>query len=137
MMNDVGNRLLPIAFLFSSIVTFSIGYFLLHDSNYGGFCVPRYLDCINFYVRIGDVMTIYSGALVIIFLVLAVFPSTFKTWKRFGIWSLPLTVVLLLWYPEPRSWDLIQDPTSIVQWVSGFYVFVSLVLIGLSLRKKN
>ncbi|OGG40529.1 hypothetical protein A2118_01910 [Candidatus Kaiserbacteria bacterium GWA2_50_9] len=70
------------------------------------------------------------GALAIVFLVLLFIPRAFSVWKKFAIWFVPLAALLFIFYPDPGSGDLFSPyPEQVFQWVSGLYVFISLVLI--------
>ncbi|MDO8624141.1 MAG: hypothetical protein Q7R54_02185 [bacterium] len=123
-----------------SLVGFGIGYVLTNSIKFG-ICMANNVitdaSCINFYERVGDPIFYGMGALTIVFLVLLFIPRTFSAWKKFAMWFVPLAALLFIFYPDPGSGDLFSPyPEQVFQWVSSFYVLVSVVIIAIaSLRK--
>jgi hypothetical protein len=78
------------------------------------------------------------GALAIVFALLLAVPKAWDAWKKFAIWFVPLAAILLIVYPEPSSWDVLPDPQQFAKWISGLYVAISLLVIGVAtLREKR
>lgn len=140
MIGSMKSSQLLFASLVVSLVGLGLGYILTNSIQFG-ICIANEkiteASCINFYERLGDPFFYGMGALALVFLVLLAVPKAFEAWKKFAIWFVPLAALLFIWYPEPGSGDFFSPyPEQVFQWVSGLYVLVSLVLIGLSLRKK-
>ena len=127
-------RKLASGLLVLSLVGFGIGYILTNSIKYG-LCIANAIvfdaSCVNFYERVGDPLYYGMGALAIVFLVLLALPQAFSTWKKFAIWFVPLAALLFTIYPDPGSGDLFSPyPEQVFQWVSGFYILISLLIIG-------
>jgi len=112
-----------------SLLGFGIGY-VLTNSTIFNLCLHDQYACRALLNRIGDPLFYGMGALAIVFLVLLFIPRAFSVWKKFAIWFVPLAALLFIFYPDPGSGDLFSPyPEQVFQWVSGLYVFISLVLI--------
>src|SRR3989344_762053 len=117
-----------------SLISFGIGYVLTNSIKFG-ICISDGIlqdaSCINFYERLGDPIFYGMCALVLVFLVLLAMPHAFPAWKKFAVWFVPLAALLFTFYPDPGSGDYFSPyPEQVFQWVSGFYVIVSLLIIA-------
>jgi len=116
-----------------STVSFGIGYYLakIYDCGNSSFC--------NFlYFRVGDALFYGMGALALIFFILLLVPRAFNAWKMFAIWFVPLAALLFIFIPEPQGFDLLTpEPQKVFQWVSGFYIVVSVFIIFGNLFLQN
>ena len=113
-----------------SLVGFGVGY-ILSESYEFGICIQNDIFCHSFFERVGDAVYYGMGALAIVFLILLVLPQAFGTWKNFAIWFVPLAALLFATYQNPASGDLFSPyPEQVFQWVSGFYILISLLIIG-------
>jgi len=87
-------------------------------------------SCAAGYEKLGDPLFYGFFALSIIFFILLFLPHTFKAWKKFALWFIPLATLLFIFYPEPGSGDYFSPyPEQVFQWVSAFYVGASLGII--------
>ena len=113
-----------------SLVGFGIGH-ILTNSTIFNLCLHDQYACRALLNKIGDPLFCGMGALAIVFFVLLFTPQAFSAWKRFAIWFVPLAALLFIFYPDPGSGDLFSPyPEQVFQWVSGLYVFISLLLIA-------
>ena len=117
-----------------SLIGFGIGYVLTNSIKFG-VCIANNVvtdaSCINFYERVGDPLFYGMGALAIVFFILLFASHAFFVWKKFAIWFVPLAALLFTFYPDPGSGDYFSPyPEQVFQWVSGFYVIVSLLIIA-------
>ena len=119
-------------FLISAVVGL-IGGFLILNSNLQASATGDFL------VRLGKGLVYGMGALVLVFSVLFFIPRAFSAWKKFAIWFVPLAALLFIVYPEPGSGDYFSPyPEQVFQWVSAFYVLVSLTIIVIAaLRRRD
>jgi len=123
--------------LIFSIIGFGIGY-ILSESYQFGICVVNDISCHYLFERIGDAVFYGMGALTLVFLVLLFSPQAFESWKKFAIWFVPLATLLFIFYPDPGSGDFFSPyPEQVFRWVSGLYVIVSLLIMGLKSIKKR
>jgi hypothetical protein len=125
-----------IGLLAFSLIGFGIGYVLTNSVKFG-ICIANNVvtdaSCINFYERVGDPLFYGMGALALVFFILLFSPRTFYVWKKFAIWFVPLAALLFIFYTDPGSGDLfLPYPEQVFQWVSGFYVLVSAVIIAIA-----
>ncbi|MDP1707354.1 MAG: hypothetical protein Q8L30_02265 [bacterium] len=107
-----------------SLIGFGTGYFLLkiYDCGYSIFCYNLVTKALATYYGM--------GALAIVFFVLLFAQYAFSAWKKFAVWFIPLAALLFIFYPDPSSGDLFSPyPEQVFQWVSGLYVFISLLII--------
>jgi len=119
-------------FLISAVVGL-VGGFLILNSNLQASATGDFL------VRLGKGLVYGMGALVLVFSVLFFIPRAFSAWKKFAIWFVPLAALLFIVYPEPGSGDYFSPyPEQVFQWVSAFYVLVSLTIIVIAaLRRRD
>jgi hypothetical protein len=119
-----------ILFLFSVLV-FSTSFIFLNSIELS-LCKESEPSCIYNFTKIGNILFYGMGALTLVFFVLLFVPSGFSIWKKFATWFVPISILIFIFYPEPRSGDLFSPyPEQIYIWISMLYVIVSLVLIGM------
>jgi len=113
----------------TSSTVFFIGYVLTNATIFK-LCFPEQYSCRGILNSIGDPLFYGFFALSIIFFILLFLPRTFKVWKKFALWFIPLATLLFIFYPEPGSGDYFSPyPEQVFQWVSAFYVGASLGII--------
>jgi hypothetical protein len=121
-----------IGLLAFSLIGFGIGY-VLTNSTIFNLCSHDQYACRALLNRIGDPLFYGMGALALVFFILLFSPRTFYVWKKFAIWFVPLAALLFIFYTDPGSGDLfLPYPEQVFQWVSGFYVLVSAVIIAIA-----
>ena len=91
------------------------------------------VGCHLLFERIGDPLLYGGAALAIVFLILFAYPKGKPAWKKFAVWFIPLATLLFIFYPNPGSGDFLSPmPEQIFQWVSAFYIFVSVAVVSFS-----
>jgi len=135
------NKTSLVYFLLVSLLLGGVGYYLTSSYEFG-LCIADAqsntfdVSCHRFYERLGDPLFYGGGALAIVFALLYAFPQTFSAWKKFAIWFIPLAALLFVFYPDPGSGDFLSPmPEQLFQWVSGLFIVVSALIIGLTNRK--
>lgn len=127
-MNQKGRIVLVL--LVISILSFGVGL-MLKSSIEIGFCLISEPTCISNLTWVGDGLYYGTGALAVVFFILLFAARAFSAWKKFAVWFIPLAALLFIFYPEPGSGDLFSPyPEQVFQWVSGFYVLISFVIIA-------
>src|SRR3989344_3859201 len=124
-----------------SLAGLGIGYVLTNSVGFG-LCISNGVvseaSCINFYERVGDPLFYGIGALALVFLILLFVPRAFSAWKKFAVWFVPLAALLFIFYPDPGSGDYFSPyPEQVFQWVSAFYVLVSLTIIVIAALRRR
>ena len=123
------NRGLILGLLGLSLVGFSVGYILSEPYKFG-ICDGYSIFCYHLVTK-GVALYYGMGALAVVFLILLALPQSFTAWKKFAIWFVPLATLLFTTYQNPASGDLFSPyPEQVFQWVSGFYILISLLIIG-------
>ena len=130
-----------IGLLLASLIGFGAGYVLTNSVQYG-LCIANAqatdASCLNLYERVGDPLFYGMGALALVFFVLLFAPRAFSAWRKFAVWFVPLAAIIFITAPEPQGWvSPIPAPEQVFQWVSGLYVVVSLLIIGIATRKEK
>jgi len=122
--------------LIFSIIGFVVGYILSNPYELG-VCNEYSIVCYDL-ATTGFALFYGMGALTLVFLVLLFSPQAFESWKKFAIWFVPLATLLFIFYPDPGSGDFFSPyPEQVFRWVSGLYVIVSLLIMGLKSIKKR
>jgi hypothetical protein len=130
--------------LILSFVGLGVGYVLTNSYDFG-ICYRDIetntsdVSCHLSYERLGDPIFYGMGALSIVFLALLFAKKSFRAWKKFAIWFVPLATLLFIFYPDPGSGDYFSPaPEQLFQWVSILYIIISLIIITISrLKNKN
>ena len=140
-MNIMKKKIL--ALLVITVICFGIGYVLTNSYDFG-LCYANVdtntfdSSCINFYERIGDPLFYGMGALALVFLILTFVPKAFSWWWKFAVWFIPLAIIVFVITPDPQGWvSPIPYPETVFQWVSGFYIIVSIFIIGAHTAKER
>lgn len=135
MIKGMKNKLV-LGLLVLSLVGFGVGYWFSHSYDFG-LCFASFdtntfdTSCHQFYESIGNPLLYGMGALTFVFLVLLFVPRAFSLWWKFAIWFVPLAALIFITAPEPSGWiSLTPSPEAVFKWVSGFYILVSLGIIG-------
>lgn len=103
-----------------------------NDCGYSSFCL-------FLFSKVGLPMFYGMGALAVVFFGLLFAPKAVSAWWKFAIFYIPYYVYAVL-TAGPSVGQMIYIGMSVQEtaiWLSGVYVVVSLMLIALSLRKKN
>lgn len=91
------------------------------------------------FLRLGDMLVFPMGVIAIVSLILLFVPQAVSRWSKFAIWYVPFAAyAIAVAGPVPgQMFDLSPSVQETALWLSGIYILVSLILIVLSLRKKN
>jgi hypothetical protein len=121
-----------------SIIGLGVGYILTNSVEFN-LCMHDAYLCRDSLNNIGDPIFYGMGALSIVFLALLFAKKSFRAWKKFAIWFIPLATLLFIFYPDPGAGDYFSPaPEQLFQWVSGLYIIISLIIITISrLKNKN
>jgi hypothetical protein len=72
------------------------------------------------------------------FFLLAVLPQTYKDWKKFGLWALPLAVVLTALTPVyGESFGPLLARDQMASFLSQVYLGISVIIISYSFWKQR
>ena len=123
--------------LLASLLLSATGYIFTNSIQFN-LCGQNQYSCRDLYNNIGDPLLLGMLAIAIIFLTLLFLPKAWTAWRKFAIWYVPLATLLFIFYPEPGSGDLLSPyPETVLKWVSGIYVAISLVIIAKATLKNK
>jgi hypothetical protein len=127
-----------IIWLFAVSLIFLIVGMVFKKSIETGICLSTEPSCINTFTHIGNALYYGMGALAIVFLILIFKSGAVSTWKKFARWYIPIATLIFIFYPNPGSGDFFSPyPEQIFQWLSGAYLFISALIIALSIRNSK
>ena len=121
-----------------------LGGFVLKNAIKLGICYANFntntfdTSCINLTGSIETPLIYSMTALAVVFFILLFVPQAFSRWWKFAIWYVPLATVFILWSAPNGSFiEIGPTPEQAALWFGGFYLFVSLIIVALTLRKKK
>lgn len=113
--------------------------FVLRNATDFNICLQSEPSCIVSLTKVSIGLFYGMGALAVVFFALLFAPKAVSAWWKFAIFYIPYYIYAVL-TAGPSAGQMIYIGMSVQEtaiWLSGIYVVVSLVLIALSLRKKN
>lgn len=120
--------------LIFSVIASGTGFYLwkVYECGYSSFCY-------TLFSKVGLPMFYGMGAVALVALILLFVPQAVSRWWKFAIWYVPFAAyAIAVAGPVPgQMFDLSPSVQETALWLSGIYILVSLILIVLSLRKKN
>ena len=118
-----------------SFATFFVSVYL-GDPEQNGLCQLNDVTCGNFYAHtVSDPFFFFSASLLITAAILLfVREATFKSWRRFAYWAIPISVLLLWIAPTTTGGGLgisfLSYTKESASWlVSGAFLLISLIII--------
>jgi len=119
--------------LICSLVVFVVGYFIFY-LDIQNICCYRWAD------KIGQPIGIGGLSLSLIFLILLFTKeAVFNTWKKFGIWYVPLTALLIFIAPSSSGgsfgYSMGFDREGVTMFLSALFLIISLFIIGIKTAK--
>ena len=99
-----------------------------------GLCIDHDIYCVNSYGDIaGPLFSLAIPVLLVVFILLFTREEVYKSWRRFAIWAIPISIIILWIAPTstPGGWisggDFTKETAS---WgVSVLFLIISLVII--------
>lgn len=120
-------------FLFALSILSILGVFLgniYSNARLYGICLETDPACRFAADRFGDPLLAGSFALLLISTILIALPnSVFRTWLWFGGWYVPLALIILAFYPEPRGMNFSPSLEQMTFYVTSIFIWVSLAVI--------
>jgi hypothetical protein len=132
----MNHRVISLILSLVSLTGILLGYVLLWHPGYLGIC-PVGIDCISNYVLFGVAKPLFwsTRSLPPFFLLLALVPkNVFVTWKKFGIWSGIVALILILATDPINSGfagGFFPDRTQMTLFATEVFVVLNLLFIML------
>lgn len=120
--------------LLSSVFASAIGFYFwkIYECGYSSFCY-------TLFSKVGLPVFYGMAAIALVSFVLLFVPQAVSRWWKFAIWYVPFAAyAIAVAGPTPgQMFDIGMGVQETALWLSGAYIAICLVLIGISLRKKN